>query len=79
MPQKRDPRLLEVRNGITFVQCLEHCLHDRDFRTQWERLSGKTLLARNPFDRLIDKATGYDLAVMQAFADDVYRTVFSLL
>lgn len=70
-----DTRLLEVRNGITFLQCLEQCIHT-DLVTQWERLSGKKLVARNPLDRAIDEATGYDMAVMQEFADFCYNFVF---
>lgn len=73
-----ESRLLEIRNGVPFLECLEHCLYTREFRTEWERLSGKTLLAKTPLDRMIDEATGYDQAVMKEFADFVYECVFLL-
>lgn len=71
-----DTRLLEHRNGITFLECLEMCIQQADLIAQWERLSGKKLVASNPLDRMIDEATGYDQAVMGEFVDFVYNYVW---
>ena len=71
----QDTRLLEQRNGVTFFECLQVSLYS-ELLPQWERLSGKKLLASSPFDRLIDQATGYDLTLMREFADFVYECVF---
>jgi hypothetical protein len=73
---KMDSRLLEQRDGIPFIECLNMCLYNQEFVAQWERLSGKKLLAKSPIDRMIDEATGYDMAVMREFADFVYDVVF---
>lgn len=73
-----DIRLLEQRHGITFLECLQTCLHTREFVKEWERLWGKQLVSKTPLDRMIDSATGYDMAVMGEFADFVYECVFSL-
>jgi hypothetical protein len=69
-------RLLEQRNGISFLDCLQFCLHTSEFVKEWERLSGKKLLPASPINRLIDEATGYDMAIMGEFADFVYASVF---
>lgn len=71
-----DTRLLEVRNGISFIECLEMCIQQRDLVTEWERLSEKKLVAANPLDRMIDEATGYDQAVMGEFVDWIYNYVW---
>lgn len=68
-------RLLEQRNGVSFIECLNECLHS-DLVKEWERLFGKKLVAANPLDRMIDEATGYDMAIMIEFADFVYQYVF---
>ncbi len=73
-----DTRLLEVRNGIPFIGCLETALHS-DLVKEWERLSGKKLLPASPLDRMIDSATGYDMVMMREFADFVYEYVFLAL
>jgi len=52
------------------------CLQQRDLVTEWQRLSGKKLVASSPLDRMIDEATGYDMAIMQEFADFVYEFVW---
>lgn len=70
-------RLLEQRNGVTFVECLETCINTSELVNEWQRLSGKTLLPASPIARMIDEATGYDMAVMGEFADFVYTHVFS--
>lgn len=72
-----DTRLLEERGGVTFAACLAACLFTPEFRCEWERLTGNTLVAASPLDRMIDEATGYDRTMMAAFADFVYRFVFS--
>lgn len=74
--EKANTRLFERRNGISFLECLEVCLLNNNFRGEWERLSGKHLVARSPIYQAIDEATGYDMAVMQEFADFVYTLVF---
>lgn len=71
-----DTRLLEVRNGVSFLECLELCIQQADLIAQWERLSHKKLVASNPLDRMIDEATGYDQAVMGEFVDFVYNYVW---
>ena len=70
-----DTRLLEHQNGVTFLECLEMCIHS-NLVTEWQRLSGKKLVASNPLDRMIDEATGYDQAVMGEFVDFVYDYVW---
>lgn len=70
-----DARFLELRNGVSFVECLETCVNS-EIVTEWQRLSGKQLVASSAIDRMIDEATGYDLAVMGEFADFVYTYVF---
>lgn len=72
-----DTRLLEHRNNVSFLECLDVCAHNREFVAQWQRLYGKQLIATNTLDRMIDEATGYGLAVMAEFADFVYAYVFS--
>lgn len=74
-----DTRILEERGGITFIDCLQACLMNSEFVQQWERLWGKKLTNASPLDRMIDAATGYDLAVMGEFADAVYQYVFCTL
>lgn len=74
-----ESRLLEEKNGVTFADCLIVCLFMPEFVQQWERLTGMRLLPASPLDRMIDKATGYDLTVMAEFADFVYRCVFSTI
>lgn len=76
--QDTNARLLEERNGVTFLDCLDTCIHEREFIAQWERLSGKKLLPTSPLDRMIDEATGYNMVVMGEFADFVYEFVFSV-
>ena len=71
-----DMRLLEEKNGVTFADCLAACLFTPEFRHEWERLTGNTLVAASPLDRMIDEATGYDMTVMAEFADFVYWYVF---
>lgn len=71
-----DARLLEQRNGITFLECLELCIQQADLIAQWERLSGKKLVATSPLDRMIDASTGYDVAVMGEFVDFIYDFVW---
>lgn len=71
-----DTRLLEQRNDITFVECLELCIQQADLIAQWERLSHKKLVASSPLDRMIDEATGYDQTVMGEFVDFVYEYVW---
>ena len=71
-----DARLLEKRNGVSFLECLEASIHS-DLLQEWERLSGKKLVATSPIDRMIDEATGYDMHVMQEFADFCYTYVYS--
>lgn len=71
-----DTRLLEHRNGVTFLECLELCIQQADLIAQWERLSGKKIVASNQLDRMIDSATGYDVAVMGEFVDWVYNYVW---
>lgn len=73
-----DARLLEIRNGVSFLQCLETCLREHEFVAQWERLSGNQLLSRNGLDRMIDEATGHDVAMMGEFANFVYDHVFRI-
>lgn len=73
MPESRLP---EERCSITFADCLIIAANMPEFVQQWERLTGLRLLPASPLDRLIDEATGYDLAVMAEFADFVYRCVF---
>ena len=68
-------RLLEQRNGISFLECLQASMQS-DLVPEWERLSGKHLIAKSPIDRMIDEATGYDQAIMREFADFVYECVF---
>ena len=70
-----DIRLLQERNGVTFIDCLEAAIHS-DLVKEWERLSGKKLVSRSPLDKMIDEATGYDMAIMREFADFVYQYVF---
>jgi len=74
-----DTRLLQERGGITFIDCLHACLMNSEFVQQWERLWGKKLVPASTLDRMIDQATGYDLAVMREFADAVYQFVFCTL
>jgi hypothetical protein len=76
---KEGLRLLEQRGGVTFVDCLVECIHTSEFVSEWQRLSGKKLLATNPLDRMVDKATGYDMSVIGEFADFVYDYVFKTL
>lgn len=76
--QDTNARLLEERNGVTFLDCLDTCIHEHEFIAQWERLSGKKLLPASPLDRMIDEATGYNMVVMSEFADFVYEFVFSV-
>jgi hypothetical protein len=73
-----DSRLLEVRNGVSFLECLETCTHNSEFVAQWERLNGKKLVATSPIDRMIDEATGHDVAMIGEFADFVYDYVFRI-
>ncbi len=73
-----DQRLLELRNGVSFVECLEACINS-ELVTEWQRLSGKQLIASSAIGRMIDEATGYDMAVMGEFADFVYTYVFQTL
>ena len=73
-----DIRLLEQRHGITFLECLEACLYTSEFVKEWERLWKKKLIPSTPLDRMIDSATGYDMAVMGEFADFVYECVFHI-
>jgi hypothetical protein len=72
-----DLRLLEQRNGVSFMACLAEAIHS-ELVTEWQRLSGKKLIATRSLDRRIDEATGYDMAVMHEFADFVYEYVFKL-
>lgn len=74
-----DTRLLERRNGISFLECLETCIHEREFVAQYQRLSGKKLVPTNPIDRMIDEATGYNMVVIGEFVDFVYEFVFQTL
>jgi len=69
-------RLFEERNGITFLECLTVAIHTEHLVQEWERLSGKKLIASNPLDRMIDEATGYGDEVMREFANFVYECVF---
>ncbi len=71
-----DTRLIEQRNGVTFAECLFVAANTPEFVNEWERLAGKKLIASSVIDRMIDEATGYDLAIMKEFADFVYRAVF---
>lgn len=71
-----DTRLLEHQNGVSFLECLELCIQQRDLIAQWERISGKKLVASNQLDRMIDASTGYDVAVMGEFVDFVYEYVW---
>jgi hypothetical protein len=70
-----DTRLLEQRNGVSFIDCLQASIQS-ELVTEWERLTGKKLVAQTPLDRMIDEATGYDQAVMGEFVDFVYEFVF---
>lgn len=70
-----ESRLLEQRNGVSFLECLEASMRS-EMVGEWQRLTGKTLIATSPLDRMIDEATGYDQAVMGEFADFVYEYVF---
>lgn len=74
-----DIRILEERGGVTFIDCLHACMMNSEFVHEWERLWGKKLTSKNVLDRMIDEATGYDLAVMREFADAVYQFVFCTL
>jgi hypothetical protein len=74
-----DTRLLEERGGVRFGDCLRASTQSKLLVQQWERLSGKKLVAGNPLHRMIDEATGYNAVPMRAFADFVYRYVFSTL
>lgn len=74
--QQADPRLLEVRNGLTFAECLIISASEPELVQQWERLTGNTLISSNPLNRMIDEATGYNLHVMGKFADFVYDCIF---
>lgn len=73
-----DNRLLEMRNGLSFLECLEFCLLQPQFVADWERLSGQKLLSKNWLHQRIDEATGYDQEMIKLFADFVYKTVFLL-
>ena len=75
MDQTIDTRLLEQRNGVSFLECLEMSIHT-PLLTEWERLSGKKLVPPSLLDRMIDEATGYDMVVMKEFADFVYTCIF---
>lgn len=68
-------RLLEVRNGVTFLDCLIEATQT-PIVTEWERLSGKKLVSLSPLDRMIDDATGYGNAVLGEYVDFVYEFVF---
>jgi hypothetical protein len=70
-----DTRLLQIRGGVTFIDCLQAAIHS-EMVSQWERLSGKKLVPASPLDRMIDEATGYDMVVIREFADFVYWYVF---
>lgn len=70
-----DTRLLEQRNGVSFLECLEMCIHT-PLVAEWERLSGKKIVPASPLDRMIDEATGYNMVVMKEFVDFVYTYVF---
>ena len=71
----RSSRLLEVRNGVTFLDCLI-ATTESDFVKEWERLNKKKLVATSPIEKMIDTATGYDKVVLQEYIDAVYNTVF---
>lgn len=70
-----DMRLFEVRNGLSFLECLNAAIQT-DIVKEWERLSGKKLIASSPIDRMIDEATGYQEEVLKEFIDFVYDYVF---
>lgn len=67
---------LAQRRGIFFIDCLNRCLHEPELVAQWERLSGRQLIAHSPLERMIDEATGYQMDAMREFADFVYEYVF---
>lgn len=71
-------RLLEIRQGVTFLDCLIVATNS-DFPKEWERLTGKKLVALSPIDRMIDEATGYNKVLIQEYVDAVYNTVFLTL
>lgn len=70
-----DTRLFEIRNGLSFLECLEAAIQT-DIVKEWERLSGKKLIASSPIERMIDEATGYDKEVLKEFIDFIYNFVF---
>lgn len=71
MDMKKHPlRWFEVKDGITFYECFMYALQERDLVKQYNRLSGRNLLQqkpRTPFERLIDKSTGYDKYLEENF------------
>ena len=73
-----EQRLLELRNGVSFVECLEAAVNS-ELVIEWQRLNGKRLIASSAINRMVDEATGYDMAVMREFADFVYTYVFQTL
>jgi hypothetical protein len=73
-----DTRLLEMRHGVSFLECLETCLYNSEFIAQWERLNKKKIVPTSPIDRMIDEATGHDVTLIGEFADFVYENVFRI-
>jgi len=67
-----DIRLMQERNGVTFIDCLEAAVRS-DLVKEWERLSGKKLVARSPLDKMIDEATGYSNGEYRDFITEQVR------
>lgn len=75
----------QMNSPISFETTLRACLNTPEFLNEWNRLTGCSLGVdnRNPFDRAIDEATGFQKELdkeqkcyMHLFARFVWNSIY---
>lgn len=63
-----------------FVKCLTEAVGTKEMVEQFNRLAGRSLLARkSPIDQMIDRATSKDHDDMRAFCEFVHECIYTRL
>lgn len=70
-------RLLAVRHGMSFMECLGHCISEPELIENYDKLRGANLGRKgSPIDLAVDLATGRIEAEIEGFIEFCWEYIF---
>ena len=70
-------KLLTVRHGMSFMECLGHCISEPELIANYDKLRGTNLSRTgSPIDLAVDQATGRMNAEIEGFIEFCWDCVF---